>query len=232
VMAVPGDTTTEPAADPRAQLPPPRFLRHDDGSRLLRALEDAQGRVRSPVQFIAAGAAEGTSSLARDFSLLCVRELGQRVLLLDLDPPGDRQSTWFMRARGAAGAGDPVATFGGLPRELDDTAELFGLHEIGTSRLHLNRRLPPTLLTGAQWRATFAAMTRAFGIVVIDAPALARSFDGVSIAAQVATSILVVEAETAQADATRTLRDRIEAAGGDIAGCVMNKRRSYLPGWL
>jgi Mrp family chromosome partitioning ATPase len=208
--------------DRRAQLPPPQFLAPADGGRLFRALENAAGLIRSPVQFIAARDGEGTSSLARDFSLICARELNQRVLLLDIDPPGGGQAKWFARHRVVeVGAADP-----------DLATSQFGFQEIGEAGLHLNNWIPPNPLTGAQWRAVFGVLQTLFDIVVIDAPPLVRSFDGVSLSAHVATNILVVEAEATQAAAARDLRDRIEDLGGHISGCLMNKRRVHLPDWL
>jgi Mrp family chromosome partitioning ATPase len=221
------------AASPgrRGGLPMPQCLSVADGMRLLRAIEDGEGRIMAPVQFIAARGGEGTSTVARDFSLICAREFNLRVLLLDLEAPGDRQAAWFARQRGELGT-DLGASFGGEPAALEHLAAAFALHEIGQSRLHLNRLVPGHGLTGAQWRAEFALLRQHFDLVAIDAPPLARSFEGVGLAAHVGTSILVVAAEETPASAIRTLRDRIAQAGGDVAGCVMNKRRFRMPAWL
>jgi Mrp family chromosome partitioning ATPase len=212
-------------------LPAPQCLSVADGTRLLRSIEDGEGRIMAPVQFIAARGGDGASTVARDFSLICAREFGLRVLLLDLEAPGDRQAAWFARQRADPSAGFS-ASFGGEPAALEHLAETFALHEIGQSRLHLNRAVPGHGLTGAQWRAEFALLRRHFDLVVIDAPPLARSFEGVGLAAHVATTILVIAAEETPAGAIRALRDRIAQSGGDVAGCVMNKRRFRVPAWL
>ena len=209
--------------DRRAQLPAPHFLSAADGGRLLRALENADGLIRSPVQFIAARSAEGTSSLARDFSLICARDLNQRVLLLDIHAPGNRQAKWFAE-RGAPDAKAASAPEAGQSH--------FGFQEVGTSGLHINHWIPPNPVTGGQWRAVFGALRELFDIVVVDAPPLATSFDGLGLSPHVAANILVVEAEATQAAAARDLRDRIENLGGTIAGCAMNKYRIHLPQWL
>lgn len=214
-----------------SHLPQPRFLSLKDGTQLLQSLEDAEGLVQSPVQFMAARSGEGTSSIARDLALVCARTLNLRVLLLDLEAPGNRQITW-MRAALPSSSGLVLSAGSGWSRDMSQIAAAFALHEVAGSRLHVNQRVLPPLPNSAYWRVIFGVLQEQFDVVVIDSPPLERSFDGVRLSSQVATTVMVVEAEEARSADCQNLRRRIADLGGEIAGCVVNKRHGGLPRWL
>jgi Mrp family chromosome partitioning ATPase len=222
--------TGNPTNDQAAQLPGPEFLSSVDGLRLLRSLETSDGVMKSPVQFIGSRSAEGTSTLARDFSLMCSRDLNLKVLLLDLEAPGELQWKFFRDHLSAAHT--HVAEFPDSSKELVQIAAALNIHEIGSSRFFVNQRTLPNLPKSAYWRVIFAVLQENFDLIVIDGAPLERTFDGVRLAAQVATNILVVEAEATRSAVSQNLRNRIEDLGGDITGCIVNKRRFYIPNWL
>jgi capsular exopolysaccharide synthesis family protein len=56
-----------------------------------------------------------------------------------------------------------------------------------------------------------------------DASALARVVDGV---------VLVVEAEKTRWEVARSAKERLERAGANIMGAVLNNRRRHIPGWI
>jgi len=66
--------------------------------------------------------------------------------------------------------------------------------------------------------------------LIIDAPSLRTSFDGVAVAAKADATVIVVEAEKTPQPVIAHLRDTLAAAGAKTAGVVMNKRRYYIPG--
>jgi Mrp family chromosome partitioning ATPase len=82
------------------------------------------------------------------------------------------------------------------------------------------------------WADLFTALRKDFDLVLIDSPPFERSYDGIVLAADVDTSLLVVEAERTRAAAVGNLRDRIQDMGGHVAGAVLNKRRRHVPDFL
>ena len=56
-----------------------------------------------------------------------------------------------------------------------------------------------------------------------DAAVLATKLDGI---------ILTVRAESTRWEVAETAKRRLEQAGGNIIGMVLNRRRMHIPGWL
>jgi protein-tyrosine kinase len=75
------------------------------------------------------------------------------------------------------------------------------------------------------WRGLQAT----FEYILIDAPSLQASPDGIAFARISDQTVIVVEAETTRKQVIENLRDNLAAAGAKIAGVVLNKRRYYIP---
>jgi Mrp family chromosome partitioning ATPase len=224
-----------PASVVGFDAPGPSFLDPGEGTALITMLRRDRGAA-AIVQLIAAGAGEGTSTLARDLALIAARMPGLRVLLLDLDPPGTAQLAALRAGFGAA-----VAATRSLPAAPPELV----FHQLAISRLPRDiavsemRRpasgpfpLGPFPLGPFAWRPLFSALRKDFDLVLIDSPPLERSYDGILRAQDVDTTLLVVEAERARAAAVRNLRDRIQDIGGQVAGAALNKRRRHVPDFL
>jgi Mrp family chromosome partitioning ATPase len=198
-------------------LPPPQFLTASDGSRLIYALtqDTRQGVV---AQLIAARSGEGTSSLVRDLSLIAARVPECRVLLLDLDPPGRKQAAQLR-------ASTPEAATQRMP----GIATEIMVHRLGDSLLHVSEMRGEPPANAQAWASVMPVLRASFSIVLVDTPALQRSFDGVMLAPYVDTTVLVVEAEATRSAVAQNLRDRILEVGGRIAGSVLNKRQFHIP---
>lgn len=171
------------------------------------------------MQLVAAAKGEGTSSLTRDLALAALRAGGMRVLLLDLDPPGNLQFAILGREFGLAS--EAYTTVKGVSGEVT-------MHRLAAGALHVSETLlPPHSVS--DWCGHFPAMREQFDLVLIDSPAADRFYDAILLAPEVDTSVLVVEAERTRAAVACNLRDRIQDVGGAIAGVLLNKRRSHLP---
>jgi hypothetical protein len=72
-------------------------------------------------------------------------------------------------------------------------------------------------------------LLESFGTIVIDAPSLKDSPDGIGLTARADATVLVVEAEATRQPVIENLRDTLIGAGAKIIGVVMNKRRYYIP---
>ena len=79
------------------------------------------------------------------------------------------------------------------------------------------------------WRKVLGKARDRFDLILIDAPPLQRSAAALTIAPYVDITLAVVEAEKTRAAVTRNLVDRIDKAGGEVMGAILNKRRFYIP---
>jgi hypothetical protein len=203
----------------RGRLPPPRFLDIGSGNHLSHVLrQDHVGCC--VVQLVAALAREGTSSMARDLCVVAARFSPIRVLLVDVAPPGREQAEWFRDSRHQQGA---------RLMPLDGLSPDILLHEISPGALWVSEWRGRTPVNTSDWSVALPVLRGAFDLVVLDAPALATSYDAVMLAPYVDQNVLVLAAETTRAAVARTLRDRIADVGGSIAGTILNKRRFYIP---
>jgi protein-tyrosine kinase len=175
------------------------------------------------IAFMAARPREGTSTIARDYAEALAAETGQKVLLLDAralttqrfrsfgtDPnagPIDAIIAGYLPAPAARSAGRNVEVGNWIGRSEKD-----GL----PATVFNNPRVWDTLLLS-------------FDTIIIDAPSLQSSFDGIPLAARADATILVVEAETTPQPVVQNLRDVLAASGAKLAGVVLNKRRRYIP---
>jgi len=202
----------------RPEWPSPRFLSLEDGQRLLHLLchQRDGGTV---VQLVAATRGEGTSSLVRDLALAAIRLAGTRVLLLDLDPPGNRQLAALGRDFGLPS--EAYTTVKGVSGEAT-------MHRLAAGALHVSETLAPPRNV-SDWCGHFPAMREQFDLVLIDSPAADQFYEAIMLAPEVDTSVLVVEAERTRAAVACNLRDRIQDVGGAIAGVLLNKRRFHVP---
>lgn len=213
-------------------LPPPAILDAGEGAQLLTTF-GLGSRLVSPLLFVAALPGEGTSSIVRDLALIAASDLRLRVLLLDLDPPAQRQATWLDHRCEADDEATDVAAAGGIKtdwsRDMKHLAAAFSLRHWGHGALHVNTRLLPPLPNGTYWRAIFTVLTQSFDIVLIDSPPLAHATDAIVLAPHVAANVIVMRAEATQTVQARRLRDSIRHAGGEIAGVILNRRRFHAP---
>ena len=197
----------------------PRYLTFDDGKLLLRLLTSVAPGPSRVIQLIGADPGAGVSRLALDLAVIAAAHQARKVLLIDIEPRADRGAAAVLASRGARLNALPDR---GRILQVDDgslyVSVPFGKQELGAPEL--------------DWSVVLAAARKGFDLVVIDSPALGRSTSGVLIAAQADMTLAVVEAGRTRAAVARNLLDRIEAAGGDVIGAILNKRRFYIPRFI
>lgn len=71
-----------------------------------------------------------------------------------------------------------------------------------------------------------------FDNIVVDCGAISRANDIATVARWCNGVVLVVEADRTRLDEIDHARMRIERVGGHLLGCVLNKRKYPIPGWL
>jgi Mrp family chromosome partitioning ATPase len=90
----------------------------------------------------------------------------------------------------------------------------------------------PSFANNTGRRDRLAELRGAFDVVFVDAGSIATSGAVVGLAQKVDAVVVVVEAgRTSKTEVARTV-ETIVAAGGTIAGLVLNKRKAVLPAWL
>ena len=173
--------------------------------------------------FISARSGEGTSTVAQDFVAALATETQQKILLLDA---GQLYAERFM----AHGIDPTLGMVDALALNMQHTQ---AVHPVGGGVFMArwvgraeNHSLAGKLARDASF---WQSMRTLFNTIVIDAPSLESSFDGVAFAARADAAVLVVEAESTRRQVVERLRDTLRDAGARLIGIVMNKRRFYIP---
>lgn len=168
--------------------------------------------------FIAARAREGTSTVAREFTRL-LSQLGFKVLLLNPSSPSVAQQ------RTASSYSIDVFASGQRSQMMVHRGDNAPYHELWLSSAS-NPGLAARIATND---AFWIDLRGVYDYLVIDAPAMERTFDGVVLASRADGVIILVEAESTQGAAVGGLRSALEDTGAKILGIVMTKQRGYLP---
>jgi protein-tyrosine kinase len=71
-----------------------------------------------------------------------------------------------------------------------------------------------------------------FDFILLDCSALSESGDAAMLAPSVEGVVMVVEADRTRKEQVRNSIKAVQAAEGNFLGCVMNKRRYTVPGWI
>lgn len=189
-------------------------------------MEDASRKV---IQFIGAQPGEGTSSVLRDFAMVCAARLGKSVLLLDADSQAPCQHLLFRI--------DP-----GVGRELvveDKTTFQKALIKIGESNLYVcvypslqNSSFFPRFLYSSEIRDFWDELRGMFDLILIDSAPASTSPDGIRLSRFVDGVVLVLEAEKTRRPVVENLKRQISGNGGNIIGVVFNKHRHHIPDFI
>ena len=209
-----------------------------------------RGRART-LEFIAARDGEGTSTVAREFAFHAARRQGRKVWLGDLDMMAQSQATAIDRERarfGELGAAASATPDGSMfftvqpPLKRPDgrawpDARYISAHAVGASSMWVTRFRREALRerqgvhvtpTGDYWRA----LRRHADLIVVDAPAAARSQAGLTVAPNMDDVVMVVAADEGDAAAPVLLRDALADAGAHIAGLFVNRVQVAAPQFL
>lgn len=164
-------------------------------------LDTSSGRI---VQFIAARAGDGASTVARSYALASAQLRGRRVLLLSDDLEN------------------------ASPRLSDGVDALLAAPAIeGVTRARLGGAHASAPGDYAAWidAATWTTLTGRFDEVVVDAKGACATIA----AAHASRVVVVVQAQVTPASAVRDLLDTLAAMNAKVVGVVLNKQRSHLP---
>lgn len=208
----------------------------------------ARGRV---IQIVSANSGEGTSTVARELARLAAVRARRPVWLVDADlfNQGQMDAIASMRdrfgrlGRAVKASPDGSSFYSIMPPVMARDGRLVRPSALLTARPTLGGRLWVTHFASEYLRtghrvdvvpepAYWEALRRHAETIIIDTPAGDRSDAAVMLAPFVDATVMVVAAETTAAGAPLILRDEIEAAGGHIAGVVVNRSRYKPPKFL
>lgn len=171
------------------------------------------------IQFVSARSGEGTSTVALQFARSLNRLAGPPVLLVDATPNDDDGNGMPSLAE-VLDLGLPIE------RAVASLGDGLGVARLGSvaERGGRTRRIG--------YRDIWAAVRGRFAAAAVDAPALERSYDAVTLAGHMDAVIVVVEAERTRAPVVEHLVGVLRRAEAPVVGTVLNKRRYRIPRFL
>lgn len=215
------------------------------------ALGPAPGHRGRVIQIAASNAGEGVSTVAREYARLAAVRARKPVWLIDADLAQQGQmeavaaqpERFGQLGKAALATPDGSVFFTVTPRLADRTGKPMHPARLMTARPCLGGRLWVTrfateaLRSGQHAEAIddpryWDALRKHADTVVIDAPSADRSDLSITLAPYVDATVLVVAAGSTAPGEPVILRDEIEAAGGKIAGVVVNRSTYNPPGFL
>jgi protein-tyrosine kinase len=210
----------EPFADATAPIPSPEPLSPmstelDMGEEMIRLHQRLDpllpGVAKRVVQFIASGAGEGTSTVAREFARVAATRFGKLVLLLD------------------SGPGSGYVLYDHSPEILPSQVDNSQLYRAPRPAFAASLS---SIDGGRRSEVFWKALRQRYELVVVDSPPATASADGLAICGKVDGVVLVVEAERTRWPVAQSLRNAIVRSGGNVIGVVLNRRKFYIPNFI
>lgn len=185
-------------------------------------IEAALGDLRCPiVELVGAHNTDEASRLARQFARVAAVRMGKRVLLLNAVGQvlvDDGSQDW----QNMLHTGEPDES---LFRPVGDTS-------LWVSQLAASSASLPAILAEPQMPGLLDQLRQRFDLIVVDAPALGMSSDGVRVSALTDGVVVAVEAGETHWQAIRRDLTRLEAQKARVLGVVLNKRKYYIPSFI
>lgn len=189
---------------------------------LLHALIPKQGG--RAIQFIGSSEGEGVSTIAREFARIAADKIGNSVLLVDMGNHCPNQfdafeitaeHDWIESIRNKTG--------------LENAAVRVGRSNLSIGMISRDGDLNPQILDTPDFKNLWRDLVGKFELIVLDSPPVSSAVDGMLLSPFVDGVILIVEAEKTRWPVVQISKEKIAAAGGNILGVVLNKRKYYIP---
>lgn len=177
------------------------------------------------LQFVAATAGEGASTVAREFAVLASTTGNRRTLLLD----GDRANPSIAMEYGCASA---YGLTDALSGEVDDEDVLRTVPgtQLSVARLFGDRGAPAT--DAETLREIYRGLRDHFDLIVVDCPPVSSEGFAELLPNAADGLVLVIEAERTRPVVISHAKSLVQQAGGSLIGAVLNKRTNYIPDFL
>lgn len=174
------------------------------------------------ITFIASRPREGTSTVARAYAQALATQSKQNVLLIDAGAQPHRR--FWQSPQASLGIIDAIAAE--LPPS--DAIQSDG-RNLSNARWVCNEDNYPLATQMIRDEGLWNTLLETYGTVILDAPSLQASYDGVMLATQSKATLIVIEAEKTPQAVVQKLKDTLQTANASIVGVIMNKRRFYIP---
>lgn len=174
------------------------------------------------ITFIAARPGEGTSTVARAYAQALAAQSKRKILFLDAGPLPARR--FWQTPEASLGIVDAIAA--GLP--FSHAIESDG-PTISTARWVCEEENFAVATHLIHDETLWKSLLDMYDTIVLAAPSLQSSYDGIMLAAQSHATLIVIEAEKTPQAVVRKLKETLLAAHVTVLGVVMNKRRFYIP---
>ena len=171
------------------------------------------------ISCVASLAGEGTSTTVRDFAHHLAAQSDRRVLMVEIAPP--QTSTLGL----AEGIVDARTAGHAVTEAVTATQNANVFYAIWARDTERTTTATKHIAEASLWDD----LRQAFDIILIDAPSLQRSADGIALARQANATLLIVAAETTRKHVVEHARDTLQEAGAHLAGVIFTKRRMYIP---
>ena len=191
------------------------LLTLDDALLMLRLAVSLSPKACPTIQLIATDDEAGVSTLAMDLALLAATQGTRRVLLIDVEPHDGDSAIRRLEAAGARLSGAPSQRILKV-----EGSSLSVSRPIGTRDLRIDEN---------QWEGVLRTARQSYDVIVIDSPAMTRSKAGIVITPLVDLTLLVIDADNTRGAVARSLVEQVDAAGGQVLGAILNKRRFPIP---
>ena len=161
----------------------------------------------------------GVTSIALDLAMASAFRSGIETLLIDAEPLADASVAMAIHA------------LGGRLTNVPDNPYVLRVED---SNLYVTTPMTRTgsNISEARWRSFVDGVKARFPVVIVDTPSLHRSTAALLLAPLTDLSLIVIEAEETRTAVAANLIERVEAAGGAVAGVVMNMRRFHIPRFI
>ena len=161
----------------------------------------------------------GVTSIALDLAMASAFRSGIETLLIDAEPLADASVAMAIHA------------LGGRLTNIPDNPYVLRVED---SNLYVTTPMTRTgsNISEARWRSFVDGVKARFPVVIVDTPSLHRSTAALLLAPLTDLSLIVIEAEETRTAVAANLIERVEAAGGAVAGVVMNMRRFHIPRFI
>lgn len=95
-----------------------------------------------------------------------------------------------------------------------------------------NNALPNIMSRLDAYQFILSQLHNTYSYILLDAPAVNESSDTIALASLFDGAILVVAAESAKKEVSKSAKHLLENHGATLLGSVFNKRRYFIPQWL
>ncbi len=211
------DVSPTPALTPAK---PPGLDLEDEMNALYAAINaHLSDRPRKVILFMGTREGEGTSTVSRELARLTATRYDRTVLLVDADEAPDNDDA------GACPLGDIVQH----DRLVEDALRQVGSLPWYMSALCNGTQGGSEIYEPARMEALLGSLRERFDYVLLDAPPVATSPVGLSLAGLADGVVLVVEAEKTRWPVAADTKDQIVKHGGKLLGIALNKRKYHIP---